>query len=207
MASLISLGEVQRVVEIYKLVIRENQNLRLASKILNILKDLVFSEPALVFLDKITVLKLLAKNDRTPQGQLNAMIEILKANRRVNFTNKNYDALRHLSDTELNSFLKRLLEKEQIDESIEIVQRCWQNRLKIDALMYLATLPNLAKETKFKLYKKTELLVGLPEIKFQVVEALRSYGREHDDSVKKYVYKLLRIQKPAMKMFLELLLY
>lgn len=114
MASLISLGEVQRVVEIYKLVIRENQNLRLASKILNILKDLVFSEPALVFLDKITVLKLLAKNDRTPQGQLNAMIEILKANRRVNFTNKNYDALRHLSDTELNSFLKRLLEKEQI---------------------------------------------------------------------------------------------
>jgi len=73
--------------------------------------------------------------------------------------------------------------------------------------MYLATLPNLAKETKFKLYKKTELLVGLPEIKFQVVEALRSYGREHDDSVKKYVYKLLRIQKPAMKMFLELLLY
>ena len=108
------MGEVQRVVEIYKLVIRENQNLRLASKILNILKDLVFSEPALVFLDKITVLKLLAKNDRTPQGQLNAMIEILKANRRVNFTNKNYDALRHLSDTELNSFLKRLLEKEQI---------------------------------------------------------------------------------------------
>ncbi len=184
MASLISLGEVQRVIEIYKLVIRENQNLRLASKILNILKDLVFSEPALVFLDKITVLELLAKNDRTPQGQLNAMIEILKANRRVNFTNKHYDAFRHLSDTELNSFLKRLLEKEQIDESIEIVQRCWQNSLKIDALMYLATLPNLTKETKIKLYKKTELLVGLPEIKFQVVEALRSYGREHDDGVK-----------------------
>ena len=184
MASLISLGEVQRVIEIYKLLIRENQNLRLASKILNILKDLVFSEPALVISDKITVLELLAKNDRTPQGQLNAIIEILKANRSVNFTDKHYDALRHLSDTELNSFLKRLLENEQFDESIEIVQRCRQNGLKIDALMYLATLQNLTKETKIKLYKKAELLVGLPKIKFQVVEALRSYGREHDDSVK-----------------------
>lgn len=185
MWALINKGAVNRVIEIYKLVIRENQDFKLASKILGILSDLAFSTSPCAYSDRVHIMELLSEHDTTPWGKLTAMGEILKANRLINFTDKHYEAFKHFSITELTSFLGQLLEIGQIDESIEIVQKCGQHKSKIDALMYLTNLSRLKKETKVKLYKKIALIKCAPKIKFHAIEVLRGYGKENDDSVRK----------------------